>query len=329
MEAVLKKIDEGRELNTAKQVGKINYTDVLKEGPILARMLTAAFAQQLLELPTPKEAQETAQCSSVKKGLHQLNALVLKGQFIPPAEVEAMVAMTWVVEFLYETPNIAEQIREKGLATVFFTAIIGQNPPERVNAFWSTFSKKMGGISTKSGEAWNSEDMYVYTGIRTQEGNFCVHAKSKPDTYGWRLITVPILTELTRQFELTPVPKPNKLPPAYLRELKIPQSPYAKKLTHDSASSNDSSTDNSLHLPMPPVSTTQPTPLSFRKPDLKEGKEKAETLRVPAQQPQPNAGSRASSPVAARSSSPSPGSASSRTRLLPKSLLGKLVSAAT
>lgn len=238
----LEKVDESRELNTANQVGKITWRDVEKDGPILARMLTVAFAQQLLKLPTPEEAEKKAKLNIVKNGISKLNALILKGQFISSAEIEAMVAMTWVVELLYDTPDIGKQVQEKGLANVFFAEIVGREPPGTLTKFWQSVTKTFGGITTKSGETWHPEDMYALTGMRTEDDCFYTLPKCKQEKYGWRLVTLQSISEL----KVTQTKTPTNLPPEYLLKLKIPQSLQLRTLPF-----NPSSEDNSLDLPMP------------------------------------------------------------------------------
>lgn len=244
----LQKIDESRQMNTANQAAKLLTLEELikKEGLILAKKLTIAFAQPLLGLATLEEAKKYI--NPLKNGLNKVKNILLKDVVIAPAEQEALMLMTWVIELLYESPKIAERVKQEGLAEVLFSEIIEQAPPNNIKQFWQSVTEKFGGVCTKSGQFWHPENMVECTGIRTEKGEYFTHEKSKPETYGWRLVTtIDEIKSLQLKQTLKQVEVPVNPPASALLALKIPHPPRIRTLPFNPLYDDNNNNNNGTH----------------------------------------------------------------------------------
>lgn len=114
---------------------------MMKARARLARTLTEAYTQQLLMLETPQVAE--AKQGDLQRKVQKAKNKLLKASFISPAEQVATFVMLWIVDQLYEAPEIAQAVKVRGLDSVLFSCIVQRDPSPKLNTFWSHFAQKL------------------------------------------------------------------------------------------------------------------------------------------------------------------------------------------
>ena len=196
---VLIKVDNKRQSSAAINASAlVTLSEVQKYAESIARQLTECYAEQLILLASPDEAEVFD--NSLQKGVKKAKELVLKAQSLPPAKQLAAFALVWIIDKLYEAEKIKQS---EDLDTLLISQVTEQTPPIKIKEFWSSITVKLGleGVRNKKGEVWHPEQVFILPGIKIKsledEGFQYYSGKTvQPEKFGWRVGTLKTVKSL-------------------------------------------------------------------------------------------------------------------------------------
>ena len=191
----LVKVDLQRQKNTAINAsGLVTLAEVQQYAESVARQLTERYAEQLILLATPEEAQNLD--NKLQLGVKKVKEKVLKAKSLPPAKQFATFAIMAIADKLY-TMDEKEVKEGHELDSILVSHITEHKPVQRVQELWSIVTSKVGvqsNIYNKQGKAWQAVDVYMQPGIKVEKPDgtgyqYYLGAAVQPKTFGWRIGT--------------------------------------------------------------------------------------------------------------------------------------------